>query len=81
MLIKARTYRLCSIIFALMGIVIFAFLYYQNMRGNILNALHDPYFIVVIAFPFIPAAVLSWMAVSAEKKMARLLLESQDQSA
>ena len=70
MLIKARMYRLASIIFALMGLVVFTVLFFDSMRGNFLTALRDPLFIVVVGFPFLPAAVLSWMAASAEKKLA-----------
>jgi uncharacterized membrane protein len=73
MLVKARMYRLTAIIFALMGLIVFAVLYFQNMQGDLLNALRSPYFIVVVAFPFLPAAVLSWMAANAEKKLSALI--------
>lgn len=76
LLVKARMYRLASLVFAVMGLVVFAVLYFQNMQGGLLMALRDPMFIVVVAFPFLPAAVLSWMAASAEKKLGNLL-ESQ----
>lgn len=73
LLLKARLYRLAAFVFAVMGLVVFAVLYFQNMQGNLLNALRDPYFIVVVGFPFLPAAVLSWMAVSSERKAGKLL--------
>lgn len=73
LIVKARMYRLASIAFALMGLLVFGVLYFQNMQGSLLNALRDPMFIVVVGFPFLPAAVLSWMAASAEKKLANLL--------
>lgn len=72
-LIKARMYRLASILFALMGVVVFAVIFFQNMQGDLLNALRDPTFVVIVAFPFLPAAVLSWLAARMEKKLARLL--------
>jgi hypothetical protein len=72
-LIKARMYRLASIIFALMGFVVFAFIFFQNMQGDLIGALRDPTFIVIVGFPFLPAAVLSWIATRVEKKLARLL--------
>lgn len=73
LIVKARMYRLASILFAIMGVVVFGILYFQNMQGSLLLALRDPMFIVVVAFPFLPAAVLSWLAASAEKKLGNLL--------
>ena len=75
-LVKARMYRLASIIFALMGVVVFAVIFFQNMGGDLLGALRDPIFVVIVGFPFLPAAVLSWIAARMEKKLARLLESS-----
>lgn len=79
MLVKARMYRLASLVFAIMGLVVFAVMYFQNTQGDFIGAMRDPFFIVIIVFPFLPAAILSWMAAGAEKKL-EALLESQKKS-
>ncbi len=79
MLVKARLYRLASLVFAVMGLVVFAVIYFQNTQGDFIGAMRDPFFIVIIVFPFLPAAVLSWMAGSAEKKLDTML-ESRKKS-
>ncbi len=73
LLVKARMYRLVSLIFAVMGLVVFAIMYFQNMQGDFIGAMRDPFFIVIVVFPFLPAAILSWMAARAEKKLDTLL--------
>ncbi len=73
MLAKARLYRLASVIFAIVGLLVFGLMYFQATQGDFLSAMRDPFFIVVVAFPFLPAAVLSWMAGSLEKKVANQL--------
>lgn len=79
LIVKARLYRLTSLIFAVMGLVVFAIMYFQNTQGDFIGAMRDPFFIVIIVFPFLPAAILSWMAGSAEKKLD-VLLESRKKS-
>ena len=75
LLVKARMYRLVSLIFAIMGLLVFAMMYFQNTQGDFVGAMRDPFFIVIVVFPFLPAAILSWMASRVEKKLD-VLLES-----
>lgn len=73
LVVKARFYRLAALIFAVMGLFVFAIMYFQVSNGNFLAALRDPFFVVVVIFPFLPAVILSWMAARAEKKLGNLL--------
>ena len=76
-LIKAKFYRLASVIFALCGIGVFVFLMSRFVDGNMYAALKDPTIIAILLIPFLPAAILSWLAVRSEKKFAATL-ESLD---
>jgi len=71
--IKARLYRFMSILFVTLGIFIFCIMYIQNVEGQLLSALKDPMVISIFLVPFLPAAVLSFLADKAEKKYAQLL--------
>lgn len=77
MLIKAKFYRAASVIFALCGIGVFVFLMSRFVDGDIYVVLKDPTIIIILLIPFLPAAVLSWLAVRSEKKFAAML-ESLD---
>jgi hypothetical protein len=68
MLIKAKFYRFASIIFALVGVGLLGVLMSQYVNDDILGALKDPFIILILIVPFLPALVLSWMAAKAEKK-------------
>lgn len=76
MIITAKVLRFCADLFAILGVIMFGFLYYNNYHGNGLNALHDPFFVVTVLMPFIPAAILAWQA-SKKRKQIRALLEQQ----
>jgi hypothetical protein len=54
---------------ALAGMVIFSVLYFNMAGGSILEVLQKPMLVVILIFPFIPAAVLSWMAGRIEDKL------------
>lgn len=73
LLIKARFYHLCALVFAMIGIVLFGYLFFLNTKGNIVTALADPATVVILLVPFLPAAVLSWMGAAAEKKVIAML--------
>jgi hypothetical protein len=48
-------------------------LYIKNVEGRLWEAIRDPVTISVFLVPFIPAAVLSWMADRNEKKYEKLV--------
>ena len=79
LIITAKVLRFCADLFAILGVVMFGFLYYNNYEGNGLAALHDPFFVVTVLVPFIPAAILAWQ-VSKKRKQIRALLEQQQKS-
>ena len=68
LLVKAKLYRTFSLIFVTIGIFMFCFLYISQVEGRLLEALRDPYTIMVFLIPFMPAAVLTWIADRFEKK-------------
>lgn len=69
-LIKSRFYRFLALIFAFLGVLLFAYSFFESSEGgDVLEILHDPVRIVFLIFPFVPAIVLSYMAQSAEKKL------------
>jgi len=72
LLIKSRLYRYFALAFALMGVVIFIFLYFRHIEGNLLQALQSPSIIAIILLPFLPAFVLSLLAQGLERKFAKL---------
>lgn len=67
-LVKSKLYRFMSLLFVTLGIFIFCALYIQNVEGRLLEALKDPMTVFIFLLPFIPAAVLTMLADSAEKK-------------
>lgn len=75
-LIKAKLYRFVSLFFVTLGVLIFCVMYVQNVEGRLIEALKDPMTIFIFLVPFIPAAVLTFLADSAEKKYKKMV-ESQ----
>jgi hypothetical protein len=67
-LVKSKLYRFASLLFVTIGIFVFCALYIQNVEGRLLTAIKDPLTIFVFLFPFLPAALLSFLADKAEKK-------------
>ena len=72
LLIKSRFYRFFALAFAVMGVIIFAYLYLTHIEGNLLEALRTPSLIIVILVPFLPAIVLSLLAQKYERQFAKL---------
>jgi hypothetical protein len=72
-LIKSKLYRFISLLFVTLGIFVFCALYVQNVEGRLVEAIKDPVTIFIFLFPFLPAAVLSILADSAEKKYRQML--------
>lgn len=62
LLIKAKVLQICADLFAVLGVFLFAYIYFNNYSENALAAIKDPFFIVTILIPFLPAAVLAFQA-------------------
>lgn len=71
-LIKSKLYRFMSLVFVTLGIGVFCVLYVQNVEGKLMQALKDPMIITIFLVPFFPAAVLTFLADSAEKKYKKM---------
>lgn len=81
LLIKSKVYRLFALVFALVGITVFIVLYLKNIEGQFFDSLRSPMTIVILVFPFLPAAVLSWLANKQEKAFMTLLNSSLPEQA
>lgn len=76
LLIKSRVYRFFALVFALVGIAVFIVLYLKNIEGQFFQSLQSPMTIIILLFPFLPAAVLSWLAHRQEKLFIALMNSS-----
>jgi hypothetical protein len=72
-LIKSKLYRFVSLLFVTLGVFVFCVMYIKNVEGRMLEALRDPMIITVFLVPFLPAAILTMMADSAEKKYKKMI--------
>ncbi len=72
-ILKAKLYRAIALIFAVCGFAVFVFLMSEFADGRIYQALKDPFLIVILLVPFLPAAVLSWMSARSERKAIALI--------
>lgn len=77
-LIKAKVYRFASLLFVTIGIVIFCVLYIKNVDGRLVEAMRNPLTVFIFLVPFLPAAVLTFLADRAEKRYTSLM-ESEAQ--
>lgn len=68
-------FRFLALVFAAVGTVIFIILYARNVEGTFFSALTNPFIIAIILIPFLPAAVLSFLAGRAEKEYVRKYLQ------
>ncbi len=68
LLIKSKLYRTFSLVFVTVGIFVFCFLYISNVNGRLAEALREPVTILIFLIPFLPAAVLTWIADRFERK-------------
>jgi len=73
LILSAKILQFFADICAVAGIVFFAYLYFSTYGNNFMAAIKDPFFVVTIVLPFIPAAVLSAIAASKRKKIKALL--------
>ncbi len=80
LLITAKVLQFCADIFAVFGIFLFAYIYFVHWQENPVAALKDPFFVVTILIPFIPAAVIAYMASKKRREFRALLEESEKKS-
>ena len=76
LLISAKVMQFCADIFAVFGIILFAYIYFTHWSSNPMAAIRDPFLIVTILFPFMPAAVMAFLAARKRQKVRALLEES-----
>ena len=79
LLITAKVLQFCADIFAVFGVFLFAFIYFQHYQNNPMAALKDPTFIVTILIPFIPAAALAWSASRKRAQIRRIVEQNEKQ--
>lgn len=72
----AMLYRIIGILFAVGGLVVFSVLYFKDYKGDLGAAMTDPFLIVLVLGPFIPAAVFSALSSHFDRK-ARKLFENK----
>ena len=68
LLVKSKLYRTFSLVFVTIGIFLFCYMYVSNVNGRLMEALTEPATILVFLIPFLPAAILTWIADRFEKK-------------
>lgn len=73
LLIKTKIYRFLAMVFAAMGFVAFLVIYSSLYDGNPAKAARDPFIILYIIFPFIPAAIFSMRMKKAETQLRKML--------
>jgi xanthine/uracil/vitamin C permease (AzgA family) len=69
---KAKLLRFFALVFAVVGLVIFIVLYMRNVQGSFFSAMTNPFVIIMVIFPFLPAVVLSWKANKLEAEYKKL---------
>lgn len=80
LLIYSKILQFCADIFAVFGLFLFAYIYFTQWHDNPLAAVRDPYFVVTMLVPFIPAAMLAYLASKKRRKIRTLLEESEKKS-
>ena len=76
-LMHAKILQFFADILAVLGIFIFAILYFKQWNGEAQLALRDPMFVVAMVIPFIPAACFAYAAQNKKKKLKALLEETK----
>lgn len=80
LLMTAKVLQFCADIFAVFGIFLFAFVYFNQFHDNDAMAiLKDPFFIVTVLLPFLPAAFLAYLAAR-KRRQVRAMLEQTEKS-
>ena len=78
LLLRSRLYRFAALIFAIVGIILFLFLYFKYIEGDMYQALQNPKLVLILLIPFLPAFILSRMAIKTEGKFQKIMDEQED---
>lgn len=73
LIVTAKVLQLCADIFAVFGIFLFAFIYFNHYDDRALDALKDPFFLVAVIIPFTPTIILATQAAKKRKRIRALL--------
>ena len=76
LLMSAKVLQVCADIFAVFGILLFAYIYFTHWNNNPWLALRDPMFVVTILLPFIPAACFAFAASQKRRKIRSMVEEN-----
>lgn len=71
---KTRLYTMFSLIFVVVGAVLFAYIYFVRYSGNI-TAVANPVELILIVVPFIPAGIMTFLSKRSEGKAVKLVAE------
>lgn len=72
-----HTYRISGFVFAILGVLIFATAYTNLADGSFLKLFQEPSIMIWLISPFLPSSLLFWMYGRAEKKLSRLLEQTE----
>ena len=75
---KAKLYKATGLLFAIIGFFLFSYMYAQHSSGSFWQDFQNPFVIVIILFPFIPAIILSWMARRVEIKLNKVFTDTEE---
>lgn len=73
LLITSKVLQMCADLFAVFGIALFAYIYFKHFRADPMTALQNPEFVAVLLIPFVPAAVMAWLASKKRKKIRQMV--------
>lgn len=73
LIIRVKLYRLLAVLLAVLGLLIFASLYYEYIQADLMAALTDPKTVMFVLVPFLPAAIIAWIARGEEKKLTKTI--------
>lgn len=73
LLLRSRIYRFVALVFAAIGLIVFMLLYFKYIEGDIFEALKRPSLILIVIIPFLPAFILSRMALKTESRFVKIL--------
>lgn len=73
LLLSAKVMQFFADILAVMGIFLFAYLYFTKWNNNAWSAIRDPMFAFTVLIPFVPAACFAYMASKKRSKIRSML--------
>lgn len=80
LLVKMHTYRVAGVLFTIIGLFIFSYNYTEMADGSFFELFQKPVVMLWLIAPFIPASLIFFLYGRLEKKLSRLL-EQTDKSA